>query len=101
MVYNTVKEVSNMYIPILLFIFGLASIGGGLTYVMRQKKYFWLPTFIFFGVGVMMLGTSMIQGVKGTWLDTILVIFGMIFVFASFLTFLTIIFMKLSVKKRS
>ena len=89
-----------MYVPIILFILGLASIAGGLTYVLRLKKYFWLPTFVLFGVGMIMLGLSMLDGVNGTWTESILIIFGMIFIFASLLTFLTIIFMKLSVKKR-
>ncbi|MDX9691671.1 MAG: hypothetical protein RBT45_04385 [Acholeplasmataceae bacterium] len=85
---------------ILLSILGLSIIAIGLTYVLPRKKFFYVPTILLFGIGIIMIGISFIPGIKGNWLDVILVIFGMIFIFAALLTSLTIIFMKYSAKRR-
>jgi hypothetical protein len=59
-----------------------------------------VPTIVLFGIGIIMIGIRFLPDVKDTWTDTILVVFGMIFIFAAFLTSLTIIFMKYTVKRR-
>jgi hypothetical protein len=89
-----------MFTAIILMILGLSAIALGLTYALRRKRYFYIPTIILLGVGVIMIGISFIPGIKDTWSDTILVVFGMIFIFASLLTALTITFMKFTVKRR-
>ncbi|MDX9691936.1 MAG: hypothetical protein RBT45_05710, partial [Acholeplasmataceae bacterium] len=61
---------------------------------------FYVPTIVLFGIGIIMIGIRFLPDVKDTWTDTILVVFGMIFIFAAFLTSLTIIFMKYTVKRR-
>jgi hypothetical protein len=89
-----------MFIAIILIILGLSSIALGLSYVLKRKKLFYVPTIVLFGIGIIMIGIRFLPDVKDTWTDTILVVFGMIFIFAAFLTSLTIIFMKYTVKRR-
>jgi len=83
-----------MFPTIFLMILGLSLIGFGSFYVVRNKRYFWLPPVILGGIGLIMLGISFIDGIKDDWLGMILIIFGMIFIFASILTTLTIFLMK-------
>lgn len=89
-----------MFTAILLMIIGLSAVALGLTYALKKKKYFYIPTVVLFSVGIMMIGVRFFPGIKDTWYDTILVVFGMIFIFASLLTTLTITFMKFTTKKR-
>jgi len=90
-----------MYLTIFLIILGLSLIGFGTFYVIRNKRYFWLPPAILGGIGLMMIGLSLIKGIKDDWLGTIFIIFGMIFIFASCLTSLTIFFMKYQSQRKS
>lgn len=90
-----------MFLSIVLMILGLSMLGVGVSFILRKKKYVWLPPIILGGIGLIMLGLSWIDGIKDDWLGTIFIIFGMIFIFAFILTTLTILLMKYQVRHKT
>jgi hypothetical protein len=88
-----------MWFTIMMIILGISLIALAITYFLPRKKAYYIPMLTLLGVGLMMIGLSQLNGIKDNWASTILVVFGMIFIFSSILTAITLFFLSLSKKK--
>jgi hypothetical protein len=88
-----------MWFTIIMMILGISLIALAVTYFLPRKKAYFIPMLTLLGLGLIMIGLSQLAGIKDNWSSTILIVFGMIFIFSSILTAITLIFLSLSKKK--
>ena len=87
-----------MWFTIIMIILGISLIALAVTYFLPRKKAYFIPMLTLLGIGLIMIGISQLNGIKDNWSATILIVFGMIFIFSSILTAITLIFLRLSKK---
>lgn len=87
-----------MWFTIIIIILGISFIALAVTYFLPRKKAYFIPMLTLLGIGLIMIGISQLNGIKDNWSSTILIVFGMIFIFSSILTAITLIFLRLSKK---
>jgi len=87
-----------MWFTIIMIILGISLIALAVTYFLPRKKAYFIPMLTLLGIGLIMIGISQLNGIKDNWSSTILIVFGMIFIFSSILTAITLIFLRLSKK---
>jgi hypothetical protein len=89
-----------MWFTIVMMILGISVITLAITYFLPRKKRYWIPALSLLGLGLIMIGLSQLDGIKDNWSSTILVVFGMIFVFSFILTAITLFFLHMSKNRK-
>ncbi len=87
-----------MWFTIIMMILGLSVIALAITYFLPRKKAYFIPMLTLLGLGLIMIGLSQLTGIKDDWFGTMFIVFGMMLIFSSILTALTLVFLFLSKK---